>query len=429
MTEERTADVQYLDLVHDDPEEYEGRHVVVDGAEYVIGRWVGEGEERIVHELTNQRSGCSLHLIKILRDQIGGAAASRGASEATANLRDLLRGAEYVRVANEAQLVFDHNGVFELQEAASGDAETGSARSAAAAGRWDECVSLCDRILATTPDHAEALHLTALAAVKRNDPQTAADLEARAIEIEPNIRGFRQIWLESAAEIGAVHYFIDGFAEFKAKWPTDDVVDKLAAQIYLHLGRPADAASLRVRNFDAALLKQIQNETRASRRATTLAAAAFDALMVGRFAKVRRRLRAAYKKYPKDPRIAFNWGLALLRDGDAQGAYDVLVPITLLVDRGFQHLSIGSVAFALALMGEDTNAAGLLALAVQQLENKGPLVFPDLPMWALWATDDQAISDPNRSARLVQDLISRLGTDAPPELHRLAAAYPTTTEP
>jgi len=57
-----------LDLAEDDPDEYEGRLVRWCGAEYVIGPFVDEGGERIVHELINVRSRLSLHFIKVLKD-------------------------------------------------------------------------------------------------------------------------------------------------------------------------------------------------------------------------------------------------------------------------------------------------------------------------------------------------------------------------
>lgn len=70
-----------LNLLEDDPDEYEGRIVRCGGAEYIIGRWVATGAERIVHNLVNRRSGLSAHLIKILRDQANAPGDSRAMVE------------------------------------------------------------------------------------------------------------------------------------------------------------------------------------------------------------------------------------------------------------------------------------------------------------------------------------------------------------
>ena len=59
---------QYLNLEEDDPEEYEGRLVRLDGVDYKIGPWIGEGAECIVHSLVNQRSQLALHLVRFIKD-------------------------------------------------------------------------------------------------------------------------------------------------------------------------------------------------------------------------------------------------------------------------------------------------------------------------------------------------------------------------
>src|SRR5947209_6731378 len=107
---------RHLNLAEDDPEEYEGRIVVCDGAEYVIGEWIGEGAERFVHALRNRRAGLDFHFINIMRDQANAVEHSRRNAEALAEARNF--GAP---TSPEPMLVHGHGGVFELREAASRD--------------------------------------------------------------------------------------------------------------------------------------------------------------------------------------------------------------------------------------------------------------------------------------------------------------------
>jgi len=58
-----------LDLRRDTPEEYEGRLVSIDGGEYRIGSFLGEGVTCITHSLVNIKSGLDLLVIKIIKNQ------------------------------------------------------------------------------------------------------------------------------------------------------------------------------------------------------------------------------------------------------------------------------------------------------------------------------------------------------------------------
>jgi len=56
-----------IDLTRHDPEEWEGKTLVLNGCEYLIGQYLGAGADRIVHLLTNRRSGLTLHVLKVWR--------------------------------------------------------------------------------------------------------------------------------------------------------------------------------------------------------------------------------------------------------------------------------------------------------------------------------------------------------------------------
>lgn len=56
--------MELLDLQSHDAEEYEGKVVVCNSCEYVVGSNLGGGAERTVHKLINRRSLLCLHVIK-----------------------------------------------------------------------------------------------------------------------------------------------------------------------------------------------------------------------------------------------------------------------------------------------------------------------------------------------------------------------------
>ena len=59
--------MEYLDLNCHDPEEYEGKVVVLNGCEYTVGEHLGTGAASIVHKLINRKSTLCLHVLKIVR--------------------------------------------------------------------------------------------------------------------------------------------------------------------------------------------------------------------------------------------------------------------------------------------------------------------------------------------------------------------------
>ncbi|MFC6085134.1 tetratricopeptide repeat protein [Sphaerisporangium aureirubrum] len=416
---------RYLDLEQDEPEEYEGRHIVVDGAEYVIGPWFAEGGERIVHGLTNVRAGLTLHLLKVLKNQQEGARISRNTAASLSRLRDL-----GIPTVPEAMLVEGHGGVFELEEAAQEERGpvgqlVASAWEAAGQGRWEQVESLCARVLNANDHHVMAMHLMAMACEARGDLNRAIGYEDAAIAVEPNVRPFREIWMRCMARAGAVHGFLAGFAAFRDKWPVDNRQNAAAVEVHLAMGRPDRAAGLPLRDEERDLSRRIAEENENRGRALTLTAEAYQAFAAERPHQVADLLRAAYRAYPKEVDVAYNWGLELIRQDEPGEAYDVIAPLVQMITPVNRTQCIGTVAFTCALQGGDEQAAGLLALAVDGLERRGPLQWADLPMWAVWIQRDMVLADRHRASALVRDLLERLSTRAPAQLRRLAAAYET----
>jgi tetratricopeptide (TPR) repeat protein len=425
---------RHLDIAADDPEEYEGRLVIVGDAEYVIGPCVGQGGERFVHSLVNRRTGLGLHLVKILRHQATAALKADQLGRNLTRLRDM-----GLPTVDPAQVVHGHGGVFEVEEAA-GDMEPYAEelqriRTALEAGCWTECEEVSSRILAAAPAHVVALHVLAIARARQGDHGAAVELEYRAVELEPNVRLYWGQLLESAGALGAVHSARDAFAVLRHKWPHDHRWNELGVQLLLMTGRPDEAAALKAPG-SADLARQIRKETRDRDRARRHLDAARRASEAGRAERAAKELRAAYGRYPKDVDVAFNHGIALLHGGRYTQAHDVLVGIVQFVPLAWREQCLGTVGFALALDGRDARAATMFELVVAELDRN--VTAPadsakavdhpvwDLPVWPVWWRGDSVVgARSDRAAVIVAARVRRLDAQggAPEPLRRLSRAY------
>ncbi|MET9730453.1 CDC27 family protein [Streptomyces sp. NPDC006458] len=412
----------YLDLTTDGPEDYEGRIVVCDGAEYVIGPWFAEGGERIVHPLTNRRSGLTMHLIKIIRDQERAEEVSARTARALAQLRDI-----DVPAVPEALTVRGHGGVFELEEAAhrlpSQHPELYERACTAVERRqWADAARMSRELIDVHPDDVSALHLLATCHRAQGDDEAALDLAARAISIEPNIRPCRHLFLECAARLGLIGVFMSAFAELKAKWPTDNRLDFLAAQVHLMLGDPQTASALRTPKTPAAFSEQVKQEADLQRRARSAQAAARTPVLTGRDGEAVDALREAYEIYGKDPEIAFNWGHLLLRRRRAREAYEVLAPLASVLPPALRRQCVGSMAFALLLDSEVKRAAGLVAVLASMLDTEANADTAP-PLWALWTEQGSVYAqDSHQPELLLRQLVELLERQEPPDPIALTGA-------
>jgi tetratricopeptide (TPR) repeat protein len=336
-----------------------------------------------------------------------------------------------VPVVDEALIVHGHGGVFEVQESAG--VATGrvadltrEAEEALEAGNLDACASACGELLKLLPDHPYARHLLAETMLRRGEPRQAVQLELQAIAIEPNIRRFHWCYLEALAKLGLLHTFADGFAEVRRKWPTDNRFNPVAVQILLLLGRPEEAATLHLPEAEHELRTRVAREVTDRELARRHLEDAARKVTAGHEELATADLRAAYAAYPTDPEVAYNWGLALLRDGDWNGCIDVAGRVVQTVPRAVNDQVIATVAFACAVGGQDDRAAGLLSLVVDRLERNGRLVIWDLPTWAVWLGADGVVAErSDRAARVVAELLARLEARgrAAPQIRRLHEAY------
>jgi tetratricopeptide (TPR) repeat protein len=399
----------------------------------VIGRFVGEGGERIVHELVNARSRLSLHVIKVLKDQESAPAPSRRLLESYRRLRDA-----GVPVVEDPELVHAHGGWFELDEAATLESDPHHAlieqvRRAYDSGDPGSAEGTSRQLLALAPDHTEALHYLALALAQRGDLAGAITVGRKILSVEPNIRPYRFNLMEWAAGLGLFESFGTMLAELKNKWPGERRADALAAEVALARGRPEQAQDLYlVESSD--LRRRVTAEAAAATRAETSLARAAWALAAGRPDEVLRHCAAAYAEYPKSPVVAVNYGLALLRSHDWQHGYEALSSVVSAAPPLFKSDALAAIAVCLAHLGDYARAAALLEHAAATMASPdGSIADADLPTVPVWVTYDRELQPrDNPIGPVIDDIIGHLRDSrkpVPPSLLTLRHRYSTGRGP
>jgi hypothetical protein len=316
-----------LDLRTDDPEEFQGRVIRLDGAEYEVGPSLGEGGERFVHELINRRFGRATHVILILRDQENAADISAKAREALQQLRDHgLRD----HVIHDHVTVHAHGGVFELREGVDRTDTEITMSQLLDAERYDEAESIATKILAAHPDNFLALIVLAQIRGRGDDPYPGLKLALAALRIEPNTRACKVTAMQCAAAAGAFQTFWWQHEDMRVEWPNDHSMDDLAASVHMTMGTPEKATDLKV---DQEITELVHQELEAKRRAEEVMRTRFTLEDTPEHnTRNREILEQAYRLYPRAPNIAVNYGLALLRTGDGRAAHDVLSQILPVLD-------------------------------------------------------------------------------------------------
>lgn len=408
-----------LDLQSDDPEEFQGRVLRLDGVEYEIGPYVGEGGERFVHDLVNRRFGRTTHLILVLRDQSNAADISARALAALNELREL-----GMPVIHDHTTVRAHGGVFELREAVTLTAVESEMERALVARRLDDAAALANRVLTTEPDNFLALNCLAVVAAGQGDPLGGLERALAALEIEPYTRSCKTSTMRCALAAGAFKTFWWQYGDLRAKWPNDHSVDEWAAQAHLTVGTPEQAVDLRLGEESA---QRVREAVRAKEQAEEVMRVAFTLDDTPEHnARNHDVLERAYRLYDRSPSIAVNYGLALLRCDQGRAAHDVLARIVPMLPRRQQADFIGYMAFGLAIDRDWAQAYRLLD-SMTTLLGDDDIAPADLPGWPLWWVErDQMVvyARSHKPFRLIAQVLGQMGADrVRPAVRAMALLY------
>ncbi|HFE37457.1 MAG TPA: tetratricopeptide repeat protein, partial [Gammaproteobacteria bacterium] len=334
--------MQALDLSQNNPEDFEGKWLSLNGCNYRIGASFRAGDQGFAHLLFNEESGLCLHIIQIrpeYRSDPGLAlGASRGKAEATAQLRaDMRLKQPGVRIP-AVSVVEAHGGSFELHEGtwgvfdnrkdAPGEAAFETAVSQLQDGDTEAAIGSLEALLEQYPNHTEALVFLAECKASLGEHVAALELVERAILIEPN--SFHYLGVRVAHALNSSYRFMamSCFEALVQRFPLIDDFNADGIQCYLDCGEPERAKAL----LDRSRLDD--DQTRQFREVLSEASAvnaAYDAIEQ----KVQRPghaltdaekeqlvvdLKALHARYPSNPWIQANLGLMLRNTGQPESA-------------------------------------------------------------------------------------------------------------
>jgi tetratricopeptide (TPR) repeat protein len=423
-----------LDLTRHDPEEWEGKTLLLNGCEYLIGRYLGTGAERIVHLLTNRRSGLTLHVLKIWRGPI-----PLAPSEVR---KRLVAGdpsfAKIIPISIEVELP---GGQAEVQEyagggprppAAPGDALTIVADTLLAADKHVDAIAAYKAALAENTDHTHALINLAASLSQSGDLSGAQKAALRATMVEPNFLLYHRALIGYLGDGGLVRLALLRFRQAKKICPNTNDLCELGARLFLLAGEPKAAlaeaeVSVLIKTEKSALLETTIRAIEACDKAHAFAEEARP-LIETEPARALELLRQAHRTSPNDPRITMNLAFALARAGERRDA----VPLLLIAaSRGPESLAKSCYLNAALCESDRERAMHLLAATMTNLdaEHDGreprDLLFA-LPGPGVWVSEDQIVERAlDAAADLVAQITLAQGKDqAPlPDAQRLARLY------
>jgi tetratricopeptide (TPR) repeat protein len=342
-----------------------------------------------------------------------------------------------VPTVHDPELVGAHGGYFELDEAATEEVgATGELMKQAVAqleqSADDEAEALCNQVLAVNPFHTEALHLLAQIDARKGDTAAAVSRGLQIVSIEPNIRPYRMNLMVWCAEIGYVSPFLELLKEWQQKWPGDYRINRLGAEVFIAIGRPDEAGSLKIPGSDADpdLSERIGQETAALAEARQYLAAAYFAFERDSADEMMMNLEQVYSCYDKNPFVGINYALALSRTGEWQEAYSVLSRFALAVERELREVCLVNMAFALARGHDYPAAAQLLTVVAADLIAESPgdsIHYWDLPVPAIWVREGGGVISlrPHTARALMYEILEAAEAEgvATSELRLLVRSY------
>jgi tetratricopeptide (TPR) repeat protein len=390
-----------LNLHRHEPSEFEGKSVVINGTRYVIGPLWRESSQGFAHALRNQRSGLSLHTIQVRHsyrvDPVQARTDSLTKAKLTAELRsqELMKAGPPVRTCLMRAFEID-TGTVELHEfAAIADTVGGPILAGAnrhrSEGRFKAAIAAVSNLLDENPRHTNALVFRGQCQAQAGDFEAALASTSQAVEIEPNLSGYRvqQLYLQ----LGCPFQFraLALLDAYRKNFPGEHDCDHLGVDAYLNCGQPQKARALLAEApIPAAVAQKLERSVRAATRAADLARPLGQSILKGTSPPGwLRTLEEAHALFDRDPYLNANLAFALRKAGEFKRASELLMTAASTVrPRWMPHIWINA-ALCLAEIGEWPQANDLARRAMSLLGYPSFIHPTDAPDFAEWIEDDK----------------------------------------
>jgi tetratricopeptide (TPR) repeat protein len=436
--------MELLNLQSHDPEEYEGKLVICNGCEYVIGTHLGAGAERTVHKLVNRRSQLCLHAIKFWHDQEAAGSFVQWHQKQIS----LMRRDPKLREVIPVSLYFQgHGGFFELQRFVGPQEEAPNpvinyileGDRLRASGEYAKAIPLYQYAVGAKPFHTLALHNLAVCHAGLNNYQEALGIEERVVQIEPNDILYRNGHITFAANSGAVRLSLHLFEHVKSLFPYVPDLDDLGITIYLACGEPQRAERLLAQGaLSDGEIKELQEPVKralaAKATAVSMMKQAKGLILSEQFddLNARRLLEEAYRLYDKDPFLALNLGLSLQRAGDVQSSIDFLLSAVNTLPQTYIKYCYANAAYGLIKAARYdaamTTLEATMSILLMLHGGEEPRDLAELPGVTIWVDEESAIEERiQTAATLIAEAITRCQRkeSVTEPVRRLAALYRT----
>ena len=244
--------MNYLDLINDDPDEFEGKLITFEGSTYQIGSYLGSGAEKMTYKLVNKQSGLCLHVIKFWKVPEEADLAATYTGDVEGVLSRALAQTEFKGVIPNSFIVSGHGGTFQIQDYAGAFEDQANetfrlwekANGLLEASQFAEAAALYAEVLQINPYHTAALNNLSYAQEQLGNVEQSYNLLSKVIEIEPNYFPYHQSYMQIAAECGYIRVSLEHFEAIRSRFPYQYGCDALAIDLYLMAGSPEKAKEL-----------------------------------------------------------------------------------------------------------------------------------------------------------------------------------------
>lgn len=426
-------DFQYLDLDEHEPEEFSGKLIKWFGRDYLVGRHIGTGAERIVHQLIDRDTGEVGFVIKFFRQpQLESNWKQPNDGKFYLHIHLLLAcaileipgGAVEIMPKLDSARIGHPSKIEGLERASKFVREE----------NWADAQKEYSKLSQEFQSDPEVSYNLGATLTQLGDPFSALRAFRRSVEVDHFSIEVRLAVTQCAFASGNVDMAEYYLWETLDLFPGNVKIRKVGVSLYRETGRPERAVGLMTasREFFDEHYVDIIHDFEKKKNAEGIVKQAFqeaggDAKKIPESA-----IRSALDEYPADPLMQINWALFLRRKGEFEASAAALLEQLPRVSWDVARACILNAAFSKVLAGEHQEAIPLIHQAISMYQTEGKaLNWADLNGLGNWVFDIGGFiawidDEPSTSLGLIRELQGTLGSEKADDLAlltHLAAVY------
>jgi Flp pilus assembly protein TadD len=432
--------MEYLDLNKHTPAEFPGKLILISAREYAVGQSVGRGTRARSFTLSNTVSG-QTRLTLSVRD------AGHPPDKGDVTRRPIAEQAElFTYVSWVIRLEGAENQRITIGELAQTtpldeDSPLAYADRLLNGGETEAAIAAYDQFLATTPRSATAHHNKGAALSQLGLHGRAYSHLKLALHIEPLCPQWYLSLFVGCQHCRLAHEALAVYLAMKALFPFECSRDETAILLGLDMGQPILAETLletapllgptQVSSLREAVGQHIVKKQRVETLLAVSKEEAMRRLRETGGVYAHEALREAYEIYDRDPLLATNYGLSLMRHGDTAKATEILLAQIYRRDSTLDQICLLHAAFCEASSSRFEDSLSNLEILRAWLEQQAPpdteVNSVDVPCWTSCVIDldgeTGSIQNPSRSLELIQQLVRDCAKPIPDTLKWFAKHF------